>query len=66
MDGLVPELFNTIPVLNLATLEQKADIVRLLFRLGRLANEKVKLRVAKLILLADSTLLKVFKKKRFS
>ena len=34
VDALMPELFNALPIFNLATLEQVADLMRLLSRLN--------------------------------
>jgi len=51
VDGLVPELLDTVPVCDLAALEQEADIVSLFLALRLLANVEVELRVVEQIFL---------------
>ena len=58
VNGLVPELLNSVPILDLSTLQQEAHIVRSLLVLRIFANVKVQLGVAKLVFFADSTLLR--------
>ena len=56
MNRLVPELFDTIPVLNLSTFKQIAQLMCPTLLLGLIADEKVELGVVSQISI-DSTLL---------
>ena len=62
VNGLVPELLDSIPILDLSTLQEEAHIVRLLLRLRLLSDVEVQLRVAKLVFLANSSLLRTWEK----
>lgn len=53
----MPKLLNAVPVLNLAALEQVADIVRVLFDLRFLADVEVQLGVVEVVFLVDAALL---------
>ena len=55
MDSLVPKLLDAIPVLDLATLQEPAQVVRLRLVLSLLADVKVQFRVVEDVLLLDST-----------
>ena len=57
MNGLVPELFNAIPIGDLSTLEEEADIVALLFALSFLTDVEVEFGVAEVVFLANTSLL---------
>ena len=57
MNGLVPELFNAIPIGDLSTLKQEADIVGFLFALSFLADVEVEFGVAEVVFLANTSLL---------
>ena len=57
VDGLVPELLNTVPVLDLSTLQKVAQIVTLSLLLGLISNVKVELWVVKVVSRVDSSLL---------
>ena len=57
----MPELFDTVPVLDLSTLEQIAQRMCLSLLLGLIADEKVELRVICQVPIY-STLLKTLKK----
>ena len=56
VDGLVPELFDAIPVLDLFALQNLAKLVRW-FILSLISDKEVQLRVAKRIFLSNSSLL---------
>ena len=56
MNRLVPELFDTIPVLDLSTFKQIAQLMCPTLLLGLVADEKVELGVVSQISI-DSTLL---------
>ena len=53
----MPKLLNAVPVLDLATLEQEAHVVRATLLLSFITNEKVKLWVVEVVSLANPTLL---------
>ena len=63
VDGLVPELLNTVPVLDLSTLQKVAQIVTLSLLLGLISNVKVELWVVKVVSRVYSSLL--YKKKTY-
>ena len=57
MDRFVPELFNTVPVSDLTTLEQIAELVRLSPLLSLISDVEVQLWVVEVVFLSDSSLL---------
>ena len=57
MDRLVPELLNTVPILDLSALQQPAKLVSSAFCLRLFADIEVELRVVEHVPLANSFLL---------
>jgi len=57
MNRLVPELFNTVPILNHTGFEKIADFVSSLLQLSLITDEEIQLRVVEHVFLADSSCL---------
>ena len=60
VDGLMPKLFNTLPIFNLTVIEEVADLMRLGFTRsnGLVTNVVVKLKVVKFVTFLNQNIMR--------
>ena len=57
MNRLMPELFNTVPVLNLTALQQITNVVAALVCSGLISDKEIELRIVKVVFFGNSAFL---------